>query len=387
MYKTNTMKKQLLFIICSLLMSVSSFAVKQNLDSALTEKYNGTAWGPYAKGIYTSDAECKVSPINLFFDWNTSTSAWDSSSEYFYTYDANGNTLNYFWKYGFGSGKLKSYSYVINNYSGGQKTDHVTQYWLDFLTNYRNTYRSLYHYNGQQKIDTSFEQNWDTASTSWKTNARIIYVYDGAGNNTQYLYQVYNTGTSSFDNSYKYDYVYTPFNEVDSFYYKLWNSGSSSWPDYQVTKYSYNGSNIRTGYITQSYAGGTWSNSAKADLTYDANGQQELNTYYQWNTGTWLQSYRYRYWYGCTQTVGIENVKADAWSVFPNPVMNKLQIEIPMVQGFNEFSVVNIEGKTMLQQKANVGVNIISTESLPAGIYLLNWQANVQWLTKRFVKE
>jgi hypothetical protein len=48
---------------------------------------------------------------------------------------------------------------------------------------------------------------------------------------------------------------------------------------------------------------------------------------------------------------------------------------------------VNIEGKIMLQQKANVGVNIISTESLPAGIYLLNWQANGQRLTKRFVKE
>lgn len=374
-------------MICSLLMSVSSFAVKQNIDSALTEKNNGSAWGPYAKGIYTSDAECKVSPINLFFDWNTSTSAWDSSSEYFYTYDANGNALNYYWKYGSGTGKLKSYWYVVNNYSAGLKMDQVTQMWYDHLANYRNKYRSYFHYNVLQKVDTSYDQNWDTATTSWVTYARNISQYDVAGNKIQALYQVYNTGTSSFDNSYKYDYVYTPFNEVDSFYYKLWNSGSSSWPDYQVTKYSYNGSNIQTGYITQSYSGGSWSNVAKGDFAYNANGQQELNTYYQWNAGTWLASYRYRYWYGCTQTVGIENVKADAWTVFPNPVMNRLQIEIPMVQGFNEFSVVSVEGKTMLQQEAKVGLNIISTESLPAGIYLLNWQANGHWLTKRFVKE
>lgn len=381
------MKKHLLFFVCSWLMCASAFAVKQNLDSSLTEKFNGATWDPYAKGIYTSDAQCRVSPINLYFDWNTTTAAWDSSSEYFYTYDANGKVLNYDWKFGYGLGKLKSYSYSINNYSGGLQLDRVTQYWSEAMGMYKNMYRSLYHYNVLQQIDTSFEQTWDSASTSWKVNARIVYNYDAIGNNTLYLYQVYNTGSSSFVNSYKYDYVYTPFKEIDSSYYKVWNAGSSSWPDYQVAKYFYNANHLCSGYETQRLISGTWTNLNKADYTYTANGQIYQQTFGNWTSGSWLSSYRYTYWYGCTQTLGIDNETAAEWLVYPNPVMDKLQVELPEVQGYSAISVISPEGKMMLQQEVKGGKNSIHTESLPAGIYLLQWQNNGQSFTKRFVKE
>lgn len=72
-------------------------------------------------------------------------------------------------------------------------------------------------------------------------------------------------------------------------------------------------------------------------------------------------------------------------SIYPNPVTDKMQVT--GLQNFNEFTIINIEGKIMKKQKLTARSQSISVQYLQPGMYLLKLIGNSQTQTLKFIKK
>jgi hypothetical protein len=72
-------------------------------------------------------------------------------------------------------------------------------------------------------------------------------------------------------------------------------------------------------------------------------------------------------------------------SIYPNPVTDKMQVT--GLQNFNEFTIINIEGKIMKKQKLTARPQSISVQYLQPGMYLLKLIGNSQTQTLKFLKK
>lgn len=81
-----------------------------------------------------------------------------------------------------------------------------------------------------------------------------------------------------------------------------------------------------------------------------------------------------------------ESFELAAFKLFPNPTSNLINIELP--EGFTEANalVVDVMGKTIVNQLITETNTIINIENLPAGTYILNLSTEEGSATKTFVK-
>lgn len=85
--------------------------------------------------------------------------------------------------------------------------------------------------------------------------------------------------------------------------------------------------------------------------------------------------------------VGLSRVdKESSWVSYPNPFSNQLLVEwkgsSPAV-----LRLINLEGKELLKQPVNLGLNELVTEKLPAGMYLIELKTPEHTLYKRIIKQ
>ncbi|MBK9420838.1 MAG: T9SS type A sorting domain-containing protein [Flavobacteriales bacterium] len=78
-------------------------------------------------------------------------------------------------------------------------------------------------------------------------------------------------------------------------------------------------------------------------------------------------------------------------NVWPNPVGNELNLDFNSIRaGSSIFSVINTDGRTVLQEERTVvlGKNTLelNTASLAPGLYLLRMGVGAQQLAHRFLK-
>lgn len=59
--------------------------------------------------------------------------------------------------------------------------------------------------------------------------------------------------------------------------------------------------------------------------------------------------------------------------LYPNPFKNELSVE---VEETTELDIIDVTGKTVLNIKAQKGLNTINTDDLNAGVYIVQWSSN-----------
>ncbi len=139
-------------------------------------------------------------------------------------------------------------------------------------------------------------------------------------------------------------------------------------------------------YITHTTAGNT-----RHDWTFNwtapATSQGAIKLYYMVNmtngdgntTGDYVQG-------GFVEipenTGSIQNVDADNVKIFPNPVLDYLQIESP--NSFSNASIIDMQGRTYYFNVENSQINV---SSLSPGNYILKLQNEQFTTTKQFVKK
>lgn len=86
---------------------------------------------------------------------------------------------------------------------------------------------------------------------------------------------------------------------------------------------------------------------------------------------------------------GTVSVESQMLNVYPNPVSNKLHIELSgTVQGGGMLSILNFEGKTVLsQQISHAGLHTLDISYMPKGIYLCRYSNATDLKTVKIIKQ
>ena len=90
-----------------------------------------------------------------------------------------------------------------------------------------------------------------------------------------------------------------------------------------------------------------------------------------------------------TSIEGTQSVENQMLNVYPNPVSNKLHIELSgTVQVEGMFNILNFEGKTVLSQKiSHAGLHTLDISYLPKGIYLCRYSNASELKTVKIIKQ
>jgi hypothetical protein len=93
---------------------------------------------------------------------------------------------------------------------------------------------------------------------------------------------------------------------------------------------------------------------------------------------------------GCMQAVSVqEHLQANlALKIYPNPVVDQLNIESNFEQGQLQLQISDMQGRTVHNEQQPVNTEIqLQLSHLPAGMYLLRIQNGQQSAWARFVKQ
>ena len=87
------------------------------------------------------------------------------------------------------------------------------------------------------------------------------------------------------------------------------------------------------------------------------------------------------------QPLDINDITLDAFSIYPNPVFDKLHLESKRTFEIEDVKVYTMHGKLVLSSQFEKENNIIDVSSLKNGIYFLKIETEVGYLIKKVIKK
>ena len=127
------------------------------------------------------------------------------------------------------------------------------------------------------------------------------------------------------------------------------------------------------------YTGGAWNTSAITAATAHAGGTYSLSL-------TGVTSFSPFAVFGKnTNTTAIHDIKSEiAFTIYPNPANNLLQVSIPLTSGVQTFKVFDILGNQIISQPVENAVTSLDISKYASGIYFISVDNTS---TKKFIKE
>ena len=84
-----------------------------------------------------------------------------------------------------------------------------------------------------------------------------------------------------------------------------------------------------------------------------------------------------------TSALSVQLLKEDEFTLFPNPTVGEVQLNIPEQLIGTNYTLLDATGRAVLNDKIRSASATLSLESLPAGVYMLRCTG----YTRRIVKE
>lgn len=148
------------------------------------------------------------------------------------------------------------------SYSGGLLLEEVKQQWIDYLSDWQNDEKFIYHYNSDNKISKIENGSWSQSRQECSLSKQTLHEYNAAGLKSQQNEQIKHAGVwkdtriQTFDydandnlteliiqdcnfirgtceNTARHSYTYSPFNKEECYILELWNGTSAEWKNYQ----------------------------------------------------------------------------------------------------------------------------------------------------------
>lgn len=343
-----------------------------NLISVTGFEWDLGVWKIYNKTTYTYNASNKAIE-EVYQEWNSTTNTLENVSKDSYTYTSGKPTEIVYYEWTNPNWVLKDktvITYNINNlpdgalsyiwdgmqwvndsrysttYNSNNKlTEDLGEKWTS--SNWVNDYKTIYAYDTNNKLVTSRLSLRDVFNTTWVEDNRIDYTLDANGN------RITTTYSGSFDS-------------------KL--------------EYSYDTSSLMASF-TNPFKDKTGIDYFAEDFPH-VNKVLGYNEYrYDTQTSSFVINGRTTYNYSNSITLGTENVvKANfAVTVFPNPTTDFVYIQNSSNTEIDNVLVIDITGKTVLQQEGNGAT--LNIEKLSAGIYILQASSGNEKYQTKFIKE
>ena len=176
----------------------------------------------------------------------------------FYTYDESGRTINTTGWSCLPDGSRIGWQKCDYAYSGNYQTLRAIYDWDYELNTWKGVEKEEYVYEGSKMISHTI---FDWLDGDWSANMKYTYEYDEAGREIQYIYYSRNLTTLQLE----------PYRGR----FRIWDDNSRMIEDIQYSAHN----------------GTTWSAGTKANLAYDAQGNQIEYTYCSsYSNGNWINS-------------------------------------------------------------------------------------------------
>jgi hypothetical protein len=182
------------------------------------------------------------------------------------------------------------------------------------------------------------------------------------------------------------------------------NWQSNAWVNSVKQTYSYDNNGNMVIELNEAWQSNAWVNSVRKTYTYDTNGNSLTGIYEKWQYGNWASSMGTLYLYSQNQYIshldfvyryeasfksditGLPNSdpRSKTLSVFPNPATEKITIETPAL---GDISVLNLNGRQILQQEITEPATTIDVSILKSGIYVVRVTGEKNVGVVKFIKQ
>ncbi|MDP2723688.1 MAG: T9SS type A sorting domain-containing protein [Bacteroidales bacterium] len=349
----------------------------------------------------------------IYLKWNTDLNRWDNYYKYESLNDENENMLYYVdwmgnedneWVYEYQEESI----YNLN----GTISSRISSMWIEITMDWLYQGMQIYSYNASGLLDVteSFVWTMDTWQLTSKeeytyTNTNkidyyLVYTramdiwnlagkweYDYDANDNQILRAYLNRDGDQWINNSRDEYVFDQNNNMIFHQSSYWDLISLDWVNMIKIEKSYNENNEVT--MSSRYNWdvdlAAWTGSYKYDFIYDEEGKTILSIEYLWGdlVADWGLDTKGFYYYSIlinVPEIGISNLM-----VFPNPAECVVNIKNPGADVLN-CNIISISGQQLRQFTLEGSTTQINIESLPKGVYFLQFSNGVAIGSKKLIK-
>lgn len=388
----------------AMMLFVITLQGQNKLLSSIQESYNGSSWQNYSGYNYEYDGNNNLI-TETYVEWVNG--LWKIKEKVTYTYDANNKVVQELGQEWNATTNALENSYRDKfTYANGNFTGQVAEIWEN--SSWVNEWKIDLTFNGNNLPVSLLSYNW--VGANWVADERGQFTYNSNNKLTEELYEEWEN--SQWVNSSKSLYAYNLNHQMVSSRNATWDDFNNLYKEFYRTDYVLDGAGNR---ISETNTDVNNNNKWKDEYTYDSfslmsnfahpfkdkNGLDYLtedfphvnkiiaiNRYsYNVATGDYNLSGKATYNYNSALTLAVENpeiVKAGI-TIFPNPTASVINLDFSEAVTIDKVVVVDITGKTVLQQGANT--TQVNVEKLAKGLYIIEAYSGKEKFTSKFVKK
>ncbi|MEO5905165.1 MAG: T9SS type A sorting domain-containing protein [Saprospiraceae bacterium] len=394
------------------------------LDSFLLYAWDtsSNAWQVYYKisDITYNDANLPKTYTN--YEWDGS--EWIASLRYVVGFDANNNIINEIeqsWEENEWVNDRRFLS-VFDEFNN--RVSEVYQVWNEdhwedrvlttyaFDANHNWIASQTQRFNGTEWVNETYitntkehhnqlsitSQTWD--ETEWVNVGRYVYTYDGTDKVTSNTYQEWIN--DQWENNVLYTFLYDAFDNLTTEEAQHWLE--DEWVNFISYNLTYDQDNQLINQLAEIWTGTDWINADYYTYTYDVNGHKTNELRDEWNDSVWIHQeesafkyeeellysevYKYfnptgdaimygdsaHYYFNAVTSTESSADLQNGILIYPNPASDVFYLFCE-----NENAIIHISdftGRPVLTQPANKGINLIYSNDLSDGAYLIRLVTN-----------
>jgi len=351
------------------------------------------------------------------YHWNSDIEQWEVFWKLEYTYDESGDLIleaRYNWDSN--AEQWEGYKYEYAYDERGNCILEIDYHWDSNTEQWKGNWKFEFAYDESGNLILEVEYDWDSNTEQWEVFWKLENTYDESGNLILEAGYNWDSNTEQWKGNWKFEFAYDKSGNRILFAYYHWNSNTEQWEIFWKLEYTYDESGnliLEAGYNWESNTE-QWERAYKYEYAYDERGNRILEVDYIWNNinQQWQPTDKYAYTYDYNYSIesllfpffGYKNKVVNAitykssdgvnWTesgkeiyyysdiemavpqipmgsinLYPNPVVNDLNIVLPDDISQAEFKLFDLQGR-MLVTKNIVADKKVNLEKLAAGVYL-----------------
>lgn len=325
------------------------------IDSVIVYNYDAVMqqYDLVALMLYTFTGNLITERVMKFWDGTQ----WVNSQRELYTYDSNGNEIEY-----------------------------ISQIWDNMLNNWMDSNKSEKTYNANNQILTDSQYNWDNMQNTWTPLFKSSFAYDSQGN--MILKEYFTSDGFSFVPMQKYEYTYDTNNNLINETYSSWDINTSAYFYNFKNDYYYTGTTLDSIY---SYYYDNfnldWYLSSKTEYEYDSYQELIREESFWLNGTTWDPSYKTEYFYSDINLIVKPITQYTLINVYPNPTSHYLNINFNRLDEVDAVKIYDTNGRLLKQFNKLSVLAPMNVSDLTSGTYVIQVISGNKLYQSKFIKK
>ena len=313
----------------------------------------------------------------IWYNWDRNTNDWIESSKNVMTYTAQDSihhTERYFYIPGSGIWEISDsifYTYDNQHYLISQET------WIDIGFGLEPYVRVTFVNNVAGQPVTRTQDFWDENALDWVPSSLSENTYNANGKVERFSYYNWNPIGEYWEGFVKHEFSYTPAGDKDIFIQSNWDDDMNDWvlssSDENVYDESVDGSSILWPQLPN-----------EPEIHFGKKLLYDIQSIYNKNNAEWELDQSSLFFY--SGIVSLAPVTFREHSVFPNPALNHIYIDVTSPSPVLEVELFDIKGQ-LVQTGVLIQGRAFSIAYLPPGLYSYRMRNDSKQLTGRFVKQ